>query len=81
MSWLGVAGALIISAVLFSILWLVLPDIHGKAGGYIIFGVIGLVGLVFSNLVEKQVYRVESCTRCDFKQTTKIDSENEVLPK
>jgi len=61
-----------VAVFLFALLWFLLPGTHGKAGGYLTFGVIGLVGLIFSYFVEKEVYRVETCTRCEYSLSTKL---------
>ncbi|ACT48533.1 hypothetical protein Mmol_1629 [Methylotenera mobilis JLW8] len=76
LSWEGVLVALFFSAIVFCALYFAFPIIahsgSGRFPGYLIFGAIGLVGSLFTYFVKKDTYLVESCTRCDFKQSQKI---------
>lgn len=75
-SWLDVSGALLVSGVLFYFLYLVIANCcHGNSGkfiAYLIFGVVGLVGWIFTYFVRKERFLVKNCTRCDFRQSTKV---------
>lgn len=77
LSWLDVSAALLVSSVLFYFLYLLISSCchggnHGKFIAYLIFGVVGLVGWIFAYFVRKETFLVENCTRCDFKQSTKV---------
>jgi predicted nucleic-acid-binding Zn-ribbon protein len=72
LNWIHVLVALIPSAVIFYLLWLFLQDgyhHYGKFRVYVLFGAVGLVGLIFAKMVSKRRFRVESCTRCDYVNT------------
>ena len=73
LSWIDVLGALVVSSILFSILIVFIPTAHGKAGGYLILGVVGLVGLIFSKFVKKEIFRIETCNNCEFSSKIKIE--------
>lgn len=76
LSWIDVSGALLVSSILFYFLYLLISNCcHSNSGkfiAYLIFGVIGLVGWIFTYFVRKETFLIESCTRCDFKQSTKV---------
>lgn len=75
LSWLDVAGSLLVSIFVFYLLYLILSGMHGHSGkfvSYLIFGCVGLVGWIFTYFVKKETFLVESCTRCDFKKSIKV---------
>jgi len=75
LNWLQVLLALIPSAVIFYLLWLFLQDgyrQYGKFRVYVLFGAVGVVGLIFAKMVSKRRFKVESCTRCDYENTQEI---------
>jgi len=75
LNWLEVLLALIPTAVIFYLLLLFLQDgshQYGKLRVYVLFSAVGLVGLIFANMVSKRRFRVESCTHCDYVNTQEI---------
>ena len=81
-SWLHVMLVLMPTAVLVIVLFCLLENgsFPGAGGGklmvYLILVTVGLIGYIFGKYVKKQRFKVQSCTRCDFKLTTKVNLES-----
>lgn len=78
-SWLHVLLALIPTVVMSVTLFSLLENVgfHGYVGAklmvYLILVAVSLIGYIFGKYVKKQRFKVESCTRCDFKLSTRVD--------
>lgn len=85
LSWVDVFGALLVSSILFYFLYFLISSCcHANSGKlivYLIFGVIGLVGWIFTYFVRKETFVIENCTRCDFKQSTKVVAIENTIEK
>ncbi len=78
-AWFDVFIALTISLIAFFCLFEMLKTFEFQGSGrgkllvYLILGVVGLVGWIFSKKVKKEKLEIESCTRCDYKKTSRVE--------
>lgn len=74
LNWLDVLIALVLSVILLILLFNLMQAAHvrGRGNGYILLGVIGAIGWLFSRHVRKTRFEVKSCVRCPYQNTTTL---------